>query len=176
MASVQFARMHRRGHYLGLVPVATKFVPVYRHGVLLGTTPAKVPQAFHPVFRREQYLGLRRPASFVVEATLHDDEGKLLAALNLPQVGDIKLVSEPDEEDKEWADVLFSIHLNDRDYLLRAPDATTAARWVEVLNQLKTNATNVVPPEKQAGAAEDNKWSKKSRGGLPRACCPCLAR
>merc|ERR1719399_41304 len=52
---------------------------------------------------------------------------KLLAALNLPQVGDIKLVSEPDEEDKEWADVLFSIHLNDRDYLLRAPDATTAA-------------------------------------------------
>ena len=48
---------------------------------------------------------------------------KLLAALNLPQVGEIKLVTDPAGEDAEDKGKLFSIHLNDRDYLLKAVDA-----------------------------------------------------
>ena len=47
---------------------------------------------------------------------------KLLAALNLPQVGEIKLVTDPTAEDAEDKGKLFSIHLNDRDYL-RPPGA-----------------------------------------------------
>ena len=63
--------------------------------------------------------------------------------------------------------------LDTGDYLLKAVDAASAARWVEVLNQLKTNATNVVPPEKQASADSPEAWAKSSRGLL--GCFPCCA-
>ena len=102
---------------------------------------------------------------------------KLLAALNLPQVGEIKLVSEPTGEDAEDKGKLFSIHLNDRDYLLKAVDAASAARWVEVLNQLKNNANNTIEA-KDADAGKDttsgDKWNKSARGLL--ACFPCCSK
>ena len=109
---------------------------------------------------------------------------KLLAALNLPQVGEIKLVTEPLPEDEADTGCLFSIHLNDRDYLLKAADATEAARWVEVLNQLKNGANaaavsadqvqisnpiqgDVLPPVEKRG------WQKNVRGCA--VCAPCCA-
>mmetsp|Transcript_6086 Transcript_6086/g.19336 ORF Transcript_6086/g.19336 Transcript_6086/m.19336 type:complete len:157 (-) Transcript_6086:46-516(-) len=98
---------------------------------------------------------------------------KLLAALNLPQVGEIKLVTDPAGEDAEDKGKLFSIHLNDRDYLLKAVDAAAAARWVEVLNQLKNNAnTNVAEPKDAEGADKAGAEFNKSSRGL-RACLPC---
>ena len=74
---------------------------------------------------------------------------KLLAALNLPQVGDIKLADDSvslrsckraaQAEDETEKGCVFSIHLNDRDYLLKTTTPSDAERWVEVLNQLKNN-------------------------------------
>ncbi|CAM9172681.1 unnamed protein product, partial [Choristocarpus tenellus] len=68
---------------------------------------------------------------------------KLLAALNLPQVGEIKLLDPGDEEDQEDDEdsndgCLFTIELNDRVYTMRASAREEAARWVEVLKVLQT--------------------------------------
>ncbi|CAM9212549.1 unnamed protein product [Discosporangium mesarthrocarpum] len=67
---------------------------------------------------------------------------KLLAALNLPQVGEIRLV-DPDEdphadEEEENNGCLFTIELNDRIYTMKAGTREEAARWVEVLKVLQT--------------------------------------
>lgn len=102
---------------------------------------------------------------------------KLLAALNLPQVGEIKLVTDPAGEDAEDRGKLFSIHLNDRDYLLKAVDAASAQRWVEVLNQLKNNANTAV--EQKDGATDKegksaDKWNKSARSLL--SCLPCCSK
>ncbi|KAH8093535.1 hypothetical protein JL720_4673 [Aureococcus anophagefferens] len=115
---------------------------------------------------------------------------KLLAALNLPQAPGPRfprsaplvdsrrrsarsLVTDPAGEDAEDKGKLFSIHLNDRDYLLKAVDAAAAARWVEVLNQLKNNAnTNVAEPKDAEGADKAGAEFNKSSRGL-RACLPC---
>ena len=104
---------------------------------------------------------------------------KLLAALNLPQVGEIKLVADPGPEDAEDAGKLFSIHLNDRDYLLKAVDAASAARWVEVLNQLKNNQNSAEGDGKGAAGGDGKKtddFTKTKRGALfcTRSCLfPC---
>mmetsp|Transcript_3233 Transcript_3233/g.3523 ORF Transcript_3233/g.3523 Transcript_3233/m.3523 type:complete len:154 (+) Transcript_3233:254-715(+) len=60
---------------------------------------------------------------------------KLLAALSLPQVGDIKIVT-PDQ-DPEQLDGLFSIELNTRIYTLRAKSNEEALQWVNTLNKLR---------------------------------------
>eukprot|EP00635_Sarcinochrysidales_sp_CCMP3193_P015135 CAMPEP_0118914168 /NCGR_PEP_ID=MMETSP1166-20130328/14628_1 /TAXON_ID=1104430 /ORGANISM="Chrysoreinhardia sp, Strain CCMP3193" /LENGTH=136 /DNA_ID=CAMNT_0006853735 /DNA_START=68 /DNA_END=478 /DNA_ORIENTATION=- len=87
---------------------------------------------------------------------------KLLAALNLPQVGDIKVVD----------DACFSIHLNDRDYLLKAADAAAAQRWVDVLNQLKTSKDDksTATDDNKENNARDKAWQKP-----PSLLC-CFAR
>ena len=88
---------------------------------------------------------------------------KLLAALNLPQVGEVSLVQSPDLRGDEvgcasdyslsgvsprrrasGAGVL-SIHLDDRDYLLKASDPATAEQWVQVLNVLKEGMKGASP-------------------------------
>lgn len=56
---------------------------------------------------------------------------KLLAALSLPQVGEIKLLNEPGETG------LFSIELNSRVYVLRAKSDDEANIWVEHLSKLR---------------------------------------
>jgi hypothetical protein len=43
---------------------------------------------------------------------------KLLAALNLPQVGEIKLLDADHDEDVDSTGALFAIALNDREYML----------------------------------------------------------
>eukprot|EP01039_Chlorochromonas_danica_P000406 gene406-439_t len=60
---------------------------------------------------------------------------KLLAALSLPQVGEIKRV--PPEQDSEHQEGLFSIELNSRIYILRAPSGQEAQHWVSVLNKVR---------------------------------------
>ena len=62
---------------------------------------------------------------------------KLLAAVNLPQVGEIKVI-EPDPENDDTRDGgLFTIQLNSRDYTLKAEDHQEALEWVSVLKKLK---------------------------------------
>ena len=64
---------------------------------------------------------------------------KLLAALNLPQVGEIKLLDADHEEDVERSGALFAIALNDREYLLKAAKREDAELWVTKLNMLKSH-------------------------------------
>ncbi|OQS05123.1 hypothetical protein THRCLA_02702 [Thraustotheca clavata] len=54
---------------------------------------------------------------------------KLLAALNLPQVGEITLLPENTEDGPG----LFTIELNDRIYTIKAKNQEDAALWVEAL-------------------------------------------
>ncbi|RYG62841.1 hypothetical protein EON64_17115, partial [archaeon] len=60
---------------------------------------------------------------------------KLLAALSLPQVGEIKVVLP--EQDAEKQEGLFSIELNTRVYILRAKSSAEADQWVSTLNKLR---------------------------------------
>lgn len=65
---------------------------------------------------------------------------KLLAALSLPQVGEIKLV--PPEEDPENQSGLFTLELNTRIYTLRAKSDQEAQLWVSTLNKLRVDGMN----------------------------------
>ena len=60
---------------------------------------------------------------------------KLLAALSLPQVGEIKIL--PPEQDPERLEGLFTLELNTRVYTLRAQSNQEAAKWVNMLNKLR---------------------------------------
>jgi hypothetical protein len=60
---------------------------------------------------------------------------KLLAALILTQVGEIKIISV--DQDPEHQEGLFSIELNARIYILRAKSSTEAAQWVAALHKLR---------------------------------------
>ncbi len=65
---------------------------------------------------------------------------KLLAALSLPQVGEIRLV--PPEEDPEHQNGLFTLELNTRIYTLRAKSDQEAQLWVNTLNKLRLDGMN----------------------------------
>jgi hypothetical protein len=74
--------------------------------------------------------------------TYYKKEGqKLLAALNLPQVGEIRM----DDEDDATGVGLFTIELNERIYVVKAPTNAEARRWVEGLNMRKKAAGNMSP-------------------------------
>lgn len=60
---------------------------------------------------------------------------KLLAALSLPQVGDIKLI--PASEDPEKKEGLFALELNTRVYTLRAKSDAEATLWVNTLTTIR---------------------------------------
>lgn len=60
---------------------------------------------------------------------------KLLAALSLPQVSDIKTV--PGEDDEG----LFIIELNTRIYTLKAKNNEEANTWVTALNRIRTEGS-----------------------------------
>lgn len=62
---------------------------------------------------------------------------KLLAAVKLPEVGEISLI-EPDADNDDTAEPgLFSIQLNSREYILKARDHKDAESWVNILTKLK---------------------------------------
>lgn len=117
---------------------------------------------------------------------------KLLAALNLPQVGDIKVI--PIAEDPEKKEGLFSLELNTRVYTLRAKSEAEAMLWVNTLNQIRqqelkkpTPTPNPINPNPKpvggggsgGGGSSGGKgggadWDKKDRCfGLSRFCCCC---
>lgn len=77
---------------------------------------------------------------------------KLLAALSLPQVGEIKLV--PPDQDPENHEGLFSIELNTRIYVLRGKSLEEAEQWVKVLNKLRDDGihANIATQTPLAGA------------------------
>lgn len=64
---------------------------------------------------------------------------KLLAALNLPQVGEIKMLEDNHPDDVDNTGSLFAIALNDREYMLKAAKKEDAEMWVTKLNLLKAN-------------------------------------
>ncbi|KAG5187599.1 hypothetical protein JKP88DRAFT_207086 [Tribonema minus] len=106
---------------------------------------------------------------------------KLLAALNLPQVGEIKLV-DPDPNDPENNGALFTIELNTRVYTMKAGTREEAARWVEVLKALQAmdvddarhagaespHASIVRTGEGTDAPGPDSYWRKDSK------CCGCF--
>lgn len=112
---------------------------------------------------------------------------KLLAALNLPQVGAISMVP-PDPNDEENDGSLFTIELNERYYTLKASDKEEAEAWVENLKKLQAsgvdggqNATGATVNENpdayiqtpaasstkndvpQSNDDEEGSWNKKDR-------------
>ena len=80
-------------------------------------------------------------------ATVKHPDEKLLAALNLPQVGEIKV-----EDDN-----VFSIELNERVYKLKAANEQEAQKWVETLKVLKDSEkkrAESTKPTSASGGAE----------------------
>ena len=75
---------------------------------------------------------------------------KLLAALNLPQVGEIKV-----EDDL----AIFSIELNERVYQLKAANEQEARKWVETLKVLKESEKKRAESTKAALAP--NSWKNE---------------
>lgn len=89
---------------------------------------------------------------------------KLLAALSLPQVGDIRLESE---------EGLFSITLHQRTYVLRAQTQEDAQKWVSTLSLLKKcpnhGTAKASPYDRPAHAmAVEATWQKQPK---KRRCC-----
>lgn len=79
---------------------------------------------------------------------------KLLAALSLPQIGEIKTI--PAELDPERQIGLFSLELNTRIYTLRAKSDEEALLWVTTLNKIK----------QQGILATHNQVHQQANGGI----------
>ena len=62
---------------------------------------------------------------------------KLLAAVHLPEVGDITLIGE--ENDANGKGFVFKMQIRDRIYLLRAESLQEAEKWISVLTTLRDN-------------------------------------
>mmetsp|Transcript_17183 Transcript_17183/g.35366 ORF Transcript_17183/g.35366 Transcript_17183/m.35366 type:complete len:147 (+) Transcript_17183:181-621(+) len=103
---------------------------------------------------------------------------KLLAALNLPQVGEIKAIEkgktieatvkgeaksvEAGVEDNDGS--FFTIELNERIYTLKADNQKESLRWVATLNALKAGGQNEERKDQLADV------EKTQRGGCM-GCC-----
>ncbi len=85
---------------------------------------------------------------------------RLLAALSLPQVGEIKAV--PQDQDPEHLDGLLTLELNSRIYTLRAKSNEEAEAWVKVLNKLRQDGINAAV---QVRASEGLNPLQISQGG-----------
>ena len=126
---------------------------------------------------------------------------KLLAALSLPQVGEIRKI--PAEEDPEKLPGLFTLELNNRVYTLRAGTNEEADMWLKVMLRLReqgqqqANSQQSQQPQEQeqegagvqylgteiGGSSPAKAPNSPSFGGWvkrekPRAqaalgCCPC---
>ena len=94
---------------------------------------------------------------------------KLLAALNLPQVGEIAVIDASKSIDSDGSQEndgsFFTIELNERIYTLKADNQGESAKWVGTLNALKKGGM---------GEGKNNELAeveKTQRGG----CMPCCA-
>lgn len=91
---------------------------------------------------------------------------KLLAALSLPQVGDIRIV--PPEEDPEHQVGLFTLELNTRIYTLRSKSQEEALLWVTTLNRLRTEGINASQQQQQKTITSESKPQQNSANGKPK--------
>ena len=96
---------------------------------------------------------------------------KLLAALSLPQVGNIKITGEV--EDSQGKGVVIQLELKDREYTLRALTMKEAQKWVDVLTSLRDGSAESNSTDGAAAAADSSSTSsgskkassKKNKGG-----------
>ncbi|KAJ1402046.1 hypothetical protein B484DRAFT_457854 [Ochromonadaceae sp. CCMP2298] len=88
---------------------------------------------------------------------------KLLAALSLPQVGEIKLGSL--EEDQNNQTGLFTLELNTRIYTLKAKSDAEARDWVDRLNRLRAEGLSFSTGS-EAGKAGGLGMNTNSMGSL----------
>lgn len=70
---------------------------------------------------------------------------KLLAALSLLQVGEIKQITPPNDAELNNREGWFTIQLNSRLYTLRARNNEEAERWVQGLNLIKETNPDTGP-------------------------------
>lgn len=71
---------------------------------------------------------------------------KLMAALSLPDVGEIKLIQP--SENPEKLEGLFSLELNSRIYILRSKTHEEAEKWVQMLNKLQEEGRTAMKASK----------------------------
>lgn len=80
---------------------------------------------------------------------------KLLAALNMPNVGEITLVGNINDSLGEG--VIFQLELKDRNYVLRAKDMAEAQRWIRGLTVIRNEAkSNTIPEERDSTDATES--------------------
>lgn len=101
---------------------------------------------------------------------------RLLAAVNLPQVGAISIIDPDAERDDTRFEGLFSIQLNSREYVLRAHDQADAEEWVKVLSVLKAQPSSdaglpafAQQQEDAASLNEDTRQAQDTDNGHPTA-------
>jgi hypothetical protein len=94
---------------------------------------------------------------------------KLLAAMSLPQVGDIRLMGEI--EDDKGKGYLFQIDLMDRVYVLRALTKEEAVRWVTALGKLKNDPARKAKEAEEAAIRAAQKPTAKVEKMSSSKCC-----
>jgi len=90
---------------------------------------------------------------------------KLLAALSLPQVGEIRLI--PQSEDPERQVGLFALELNNRVYTLRANSNEEAELWVRIMLKLREQGQNQqqIPQQQHFGGGVEPYPNSPSKDG-----------
>ena len=96
---------------------------------------------------------------------------KLLAAMSLPQVGDIRLMGEI--EDDKGKGYLFQIDLMDRMYVLRALTKEEAIRWVNALTALRNDPARKAKEAEEAAIRAAQKPTAKIEKMSKTRCCFC---
>ena len=96
---------------------------------------------------------------------------KLLAALNLPQVGEINIVDAGKTIDAVQSEVndgtFFTIELNERIYTLKADAKHEAKKWVTTLNALKVGGLAEGGGNVAGVAGNNGEFGKTDRGDKP---------
>jgi hypothetical protein len=91
---------------------------------------------------------------------------KLLAALSLPQVGEIRLIPQSDDPERQVG--LFALELNNRVYTLRANSNEEAELWVRIMLKLREHGQNQqqIPQQQHfGGGVEPYPDSPNNNGG-----------
>jgi hypothetical protein len=86
---------------------------------------------------------------------------KLLAALNMPNVGEISLVGNVNDSLGEG--VIFQLELKDRNYVLRAQSMAEAQRWINGLTVIRNEAkANSIPEDREVSSTTSAAASSQS--------------
>lgn len=83
-----------------------------------------------------------------------EDMDKLMAAINMPQVGEIKILNEID--DSQGYGIIFVIELKDRQFQLRVESKFEADRWVKHLIYLRDGPARTHLPGSEHRSASTN--------------------